>query len=556
MKKQNGITLVSLVITIILIVIVASTTIYSSMDRFEINKLKKMYNDIELLSDKVNSYYLQYNTLPIVLDENQQSIKYSYTTIDFEDKNANDNENYYIIDLETLEKVSLNYGETGFNNTNNSNDVYIINEKTHQIYYVKGIEVDKIIYHTVEDKSTLEDTIPPSKPQIKVVSGNLNKNGVYTSKVLVELVMGKDALSGVKEMHMQLKQDGSVIAAEVYTESKVVEIGTSGTYEVSVYCVDNNGNNSEIATKIVDIDTTLQFAELNIGDYVAYDCLAGTSGTLTAPVSTTYSGTGNQTITVTEDRNLYTENVETRQWRVLSIEDNGEVLITTAAPEITSNTWNNEFSIKGRTGYLNGVQALEQAVQPYGQGTYAVSEKTRHMTMADVDTINGYTPSTAPNSKYLEQRKFWIDSENYIRIDDKSLPTLESNRKTICIYYNGIDWLDLSTVEGKTVDITITDYEYKLKEETVGQQMLKYDDSTTTESEYWLALATVNCFEQGYVRYQVKKVENGSTSTKAGLFHSYRDNNDEVQAGIRPVVTLKAGLTYTKDLNGVWQIEE
>ena len=86
--------------------------------------------------------------------------------------------------------------------------------------------------------------------------------------------------------------------------------------------------------------------------------------------------------------------------------------------------------------------------------------------------------------------------------------------------------------------------------------MLKYDGGTTTKSEYWLANSTISCFVESYIRYQIKKVESGSTSTKIGLFHSYRESNDEVQAGIRPVVTLKAGLSYIKDSNGVWQIEE
>ena len=50
-KNNRGITLVSLVITIVLMIIVASTTVYTSYQRFEINNLNKMINDIELLTD-------------------------------------------------------------------------------------------------------------------------------------------------------------------------------------------------------------------------------------------------------------------------------------------------------------------------------------------------------------------------------------------------------------------------------------------------------------------------------------------------------------------------
>ena len=49
-KTNRGITLTTLIITIVVMIIIAGTTVYTSLDRFEINKLNKMYNDIKLLS--------------------------------------------------------------------------------------------------------------------------------------------------------------------------------------------------------------------------------------------------------------------------------------------------------------------------------------------------------------------------------------------------------------------------------------------------------------------------------------------------------------------------
>ena len=242
MKKENGITLVSLIITIVLMFIIAGTTVYTSMDRFEINKLKKMYNDIELLSDKVASYYLKYNVLPVVLSDEQQPVEYTYTTLSF----AQEGETYYIIDLEVLEGISLNYGKAGFENPNGSDDVYIINEKTHQIYYAKGIEMKGTFYYTSENKNILEDNIPPTKPEIKVISGTVNSDGIYTSDVELEIVPGKDNWSGLKEIHMQLKQYGSVVVDDqVYTSTSDFTIASDGEYEVIAWNVDNNNNNSE-----------------------------------------------------------------------------------------------------------------------------------------------------------------------------------------------------------------------------------------------------------------------------------------------------------------------
>ena len=52
-----------------------------------------------------------------------------------------------------MDGISLNYGE-GFEDYENSDDIYIINEKSHCIYYVKGIEVDGKLYHSILDDNT------------------------------------------------------------------------------------------------------------------------------------------------------------------------------------------------------------------------------------------------------------------------------------------------------------------------------------------------------------------------------------------------------------------
>ena len=52
-KKSNGITLISLCIVIVVMFIIASTTVSISLDRFEINNYNKMISDLELLDEKV-----------------------------------------------------------------------------------------------------------------------------------------------------------------------------------------------------------------------------------------------------------------------------------------------------------------------------------------------------------------------------------------------------------------------------------------------------------------------------------------------------------------------
>lgn len=254
-KSNKGISLVSLIITIAVMMIISSIAVNMSMDRFEINNLNKMINDLELLEDKVSNYYLKYNRMPIARNSENNAIKYTYTTIDFE-KSAGDNENYYIVDLEALgDGVSLNYGKDGFENPNSSEDVYIINEKTHSIYYVKGIEMKGKYYHSILRNDSINDTIPPSKPEIKIISGAKNEEGKYTTEVRIEIIPGKDNWSGVSKTEYSIN-NGSTW--NDLSENNILTLLEEGNYNIIAKTYDNNQNTSTTDTITIEIITVTQ----------------------------------------------------------------------------------------------------------------------------------------------------------------------------------------------------------------------------------------------------------------------------------------------------------
>ena len=83
----------------------------------------------------MHKIYLDYGKLPIIEER----------VISFKNKsiNPNDNENYYEIDLTKLNNLKLFYGDKILG----IDDIYIINEQSHTIYYYKGCKYDnKIIY--------------------------------------------------------------------------------------------------------------------------------------------------------------------------------------------------------------------------------------------------------------------------------------------------------------------------------------------------------------------------------------------------------------------------
>ncbi len=149
LNNEKGITMVALIIAIILMLIITSTLIFSSRNGLDISKLNKMYEDIQNLDGKISVYYSKHKTLPIKEKkyENVNNIK---------NINVNDNDNYYVIDIENIDNLTLNYGldYKNYETNNNIEDVYVINEKSHTIYYIKGIEIDGSRYYTTNANYT------------------------------------------------------------------------------------------------------------------------------------------------------------------------------------------------------------------------------------------------------------------------------------------------------------------------------------------------------------------------------------------------------------------
>ena len=156
LKEQKGINLISLSVAVTVILILTSITLYNATENIKISKLKSMQTDIENLSDKVSSYYSQYGELPVnknIEYTNINKIKNSGVISSFVDTGK-----FYVIDLSKIENLTLNYGEeyekikngetTTPQQINELTDIYIINETSHNVFYVAGINLNDKEYYT------------------------------------------------------------------------------------------------------------------------------------------------------------------------------------------------------------------------------------------------------------------------------------------------------------------------------------------------------------------------------------------------------------------------
>lgn len=211
-KSSKGITLVSLSVAIIILVIITNILVYNAKDNVYIKKLKGMYNDIENLNDKVSSYYAKYGTLPTNLNTMEYHInKNGVPTFTSNNKNTKpgdaDEGRFYIIDLKSMEGITLNYGKD-YESVNeyitdstkketleeNLRDLYIVNETTHNIFYVQGIEVDGVTYYSPES-NTKTDKITLQYSDGNDLTGNLKLpdgykyvSGTKTNELTIEKI--------------------------------------------------------------------------------------------------------------------------------------------------------------------------------------------------------------------------------------------------------------------------------------------------------------------------------------------------------------------------------
>ena len=160
LKNQKGITMITITIAIIILVLVTNILVYNAKDGVYAKKLENMYNDVSSLRDKVTAYYIKYGNLPI------------YTTSEYSLEGKDDLKNnwiseeeltagkFYVIDLKALEGVTLNYGKDygrvtanmSTRELSNYSDLYIVNDVSQNVYYVKGISANNKKYYSDREK--------------------------------------------------------------------------------------------------------------------------------------------------------------------------------------------------------------------------------------------------------------------------------------------------------------------------------------------------------------------------------------------------------------------
>lgn len=212
MNSKKGITLVTLAVAIIIMLIISTTLIYNISTSSKVRAINNMYQDVTIIKDKVDLYYANHHTIPI-LETKYENIAHLQSI------NPNDGDTYYVVDLEALGNLSLTYGQDyktyKTNPLNELTDLYIINEQSHSIYYAKGIAFEDKFYYTMLEETTKIELNSISTIEIEKIDQNIavlklnaiNKtNGVKQIKLFIndEEYKTYDYTSNFKEVKTEV----------------------------------------------------------------------------------------------------------------------------------------------------------------------------------------------------------------------------------------------------------------------------------------------------------------------------------------------------------------
>ena len=333
MKKVNsekGITLTTLVITIVVLMILSFSITASIKSTIETRNYNGVKEDIINLSEEIRVYYLNNGELPIDTSKTYDLKEYGVPDSDI---NPNDEGNYYRIKTSLLSDVILNNGGLENNEENaDTDDMYVVNESSLTVYYLMGAILDGQRHYTIvddfsgggfaedyyskvnysvfaviaeESSNTKNKTVAEAGDTVTLKMISKYKQSFFTKLPTVK-INGEDVSD-------TLDWNNNVITA-TYTipvENTKLEYGAPVSFEISDYIVQEGENtiNGETITEVnfgkivtrkyVTLVQAFKEGNIKVGDYLNYNDYVDESKTYTT--LTNENGWADQKYTATKN---------------------------------------------------------------------------------------------------------------------------------------------------------------------------------------------------------------------------------------------------------------
>lgn len=267
MKKEKGITLTSLVITIIILLIIASISVFSGTHTIKYAKWNKAKSEMETVQTQVNAWNEEYKSLSDT--EKNTYLKNIGTSVtnppDVEDMDSYNN---------ALEKTKNNVAEIDESNISdyrllseyylkknlglNGSYEFLVNIKTRDVVLLSGLEYEGNMYYTTKDFN-IYNTESADVTGIKFDLEQGNGNEIIISNV--KLIDSNSNESNISKFKVQYKMNDAEYFTDVtanltkYTEEKENEDGIKNEITKYKFKVDEIG---KYTVKISTIDSDIE----------------------------------------------------------------------------------------------------------------------------------------------------------------------------------------------------------------------------------------------------------------------------------------------------------
>lgn len=276
---KRGISLASLTVVIIILVILAGIIVGTGIESIDTTTINIFATEILDVQNAVWDYESRYEKYPslsdYVLDVNNVD---SNSLDQFADEDITEDKiNFKVVNLSEVGITDTQYGK------GEETDVYVLSEKTGNVYYIKGLEYNGVTYYTLTQSLkeklniTIESTVYSKDIKINDVIFTPSQTEVTNKPVTVKVKVPKDATisdvatTNLKSVSKQIV-DGNYIKLEVNTTSE----DKTGNYKITVNYIYND------VSKIAEYEVNNFSATLPIITY--QESVNGESKTITVTV--------------------------------------------------------------------------------------------------------------------------------------------------------------------------------------------------------------------------------------------------------------------------------
>ena len=518
MKKQNqGISLISLIITIIVIIILAAIVIFSGMGTPEKAQLSAVISDIDNVQTAVDQAYYGFYTEKSVAGEVWTKSQF-YEAVATGETNRDNLTGTGIVPIskDGMVKMTLpNYEGRSWGVAVEDIDDHT---RVGSVVLYPGFETDGKIYSTLLDvQNDGRDT--------QLTDGIQSGMAVTNVKVTTDTAGTVDAGTNVTDgttlyISFDASENGTPVTV---TPSLPYAITTNGDYEFTLTNASGKTKTHKVSVTNYKVPTIAD--KVKVGDYVEY--IPDTAEYTTDTNNTGYTS-------------AQTFKTQSKDWRVVyKNTETGEVLLTTNGM-VNDGTGekNDKMYLKGTKGYFRGPTELNNICKAlYSNSSLGIT--ARSMTVEDLNKACNYIPSE-PTTRYAYYPKgtTFAEGDTTIEYNGKTYTKKAHGNSTAKFYTSDGGGIEKTDSDGFTyrepeadnpVYVTETYYSYNpsLKNSTVG--------SILGSSYGWLASPCV-AFGSSYANFFVR----GAYSSDVYAIRLCYSNGGTISlsGGVRPLVSL------------------